>query len=147
MINRVVDFSVNNKFIVFALVACACVAGWWSLNHMALDAIPKQGNLANLRNLFQALENWTLAADLRSSAKVEVNAVYRTEQDARQINDALRGLLGLARLSTPSDSPELLRLYDGVQISMEKATVRMTADIATADLDSAMKKLPARKLA
>ena len=40
MINRIIDFSVNNKFIVFALVAAACVAGWWSMKHVALDAIP-----------------------------------------------------------------------------------------------------------
>ena len=40
MINRIIDFSVNNKFIVFALVAVACVSGWWSMKHMALDAIP-----------------------------------------------------------------------------------------------------------
>ncbi len=112
---------------------------------VALDAIPKQGNLANLRNLFQALESWTMAADLRSSAKIEMSAVYRTQQDAQQIHDALRGLLGIARLSTPSESPELLRLYDGVQISMEKATVGVKADIAAADLDSAVKKLPAKR--
>lgn len=40
MLNRIIDFSVNNKFIVFALVAAACVAGWWSMKHVALDAIP-----------------------------------------------------------------------------------------------------------
>ncbi len=40
MINRIIDFSVNNKFIVFALVAAACLAGWWSMKHVALDAIP-----------------------------------------------------------------------------------------------------------
>ena len=40
MINRIIDFSVNNKFIIFAFVAVACVAGWWSLQHVALDAIP-----------------------------------------------------------------------------------------------------------
>ena len=40
MINRIIDFSVNNKFIVFALVAAACVAGWWSIKNMSLDAIP-----------------------------------------------------------------------------------------------------------
>jgi copper/silver efflux system protein len=40
MINRIIDFSVENKFIVFALVAAACVAGWWSMKHLALDAIP-----------------------------------------------------------------------------------------------------------
>ncbi|MDH4266675.1 MAG: efflux RND transporter permease subunit, partial [Deltaproteobacteria bacterium] len=40
MINRIIDFSVDNKFIVFALVAAACIAGWWSMKHVALDAIP-----------------------------------------------------------------------------------------------------------
>src|SRR5512137_913180 len=40
MINRIVDFCVNNKFIVLALVAVACLAGWWSMKHVALDAIP-----------------------------------------------------------------------------------------------------------
>ena len=40
MINRIIDFCVNNKFIVFALVAVACMAGWWSMKHVALDAIP-----------------------------------------------------------------------------------------------------------
>jgi Cu(I)/Ag(I) efflux system membrane protein CusA/SilA len=40
MINRIIDFSVNNKVIVFILVAAACVAGWWSLSHVSLDAIP-----------------------------------------------------------------------------------------------------------
>jgi len=28
MINRIIDFSENNKFIIFALVAVGCVAGW-----------------------------------------------------------------------------------------------------------------------
>ena len=40
MIDRIIDFSVKNKFIIFALTAVACVAGWWSMKHMALDAIP-----------------------------------------------------------------------------------------------------------
>ncbi|MHC1745460.1 MAG: efflux RND transporter permease subunit [Syntrophobacteraceae bacterium] len=40
MINRVVDFSVNNRMLVFLLVACGCIAGWWSVQRMTLDAIP-----------------------------------------------------------------------------------------------------------
>ncbi|MCE5264467.1 MAG: efflux RND transporter permease subunit, partial [Deltaproteobacteria bacterium] len=40
MINRIIDFSVKNKFIVLALTAMACVAGWQSMNKVALDAIP-----------------------------------------------------------------------------------------------------------
>jgi Cu(I)/Ag(I) efflux system membrane protein CusA/SilA len=40
MVNRIIDFSIKNKFLVFAIVAVACVAGWWSMKHVALDAIP-----------------------------------------------------------------------------------------------------------
>ncbi len=40
MINRIIDFSVNNKVIVFILVAAACMMGWWSMQHLPLDAVP-----------------------------------------------------------------------------------------------------------
>src|SRR5512142_912128 len=40
MINKIIDFSVNNKFVVLALVFGAAVLGWWSINHAPLDAIP-----------------------------------------------------------------------------------------------------------
>ena len=40
MIDRIIDFSVRNKFIVIALAAVGCIAGWWSMKHMTLDAIP-----------------------------------------------------------------------------------------------------------
>ena len=40
MINRIIDFSVNNKAVVFIVVVAACLLGWWSMKHMSLDAIP-----------------------------------------------------------------------------------------------------------
>ncbi len=40
MINRIIEFSANNKFIVFLLVAAAGIVGWWSMRHVPLDAIP-----------------------------------------------------------------------------------------------------------
>jgi copper/silver efflux system protein len=40
MINRIIDFSAKNKFIVFFLTAAAALTGWWSMQHLALDAIP-----------------------------------------------------------------------------------------------------------
>jgi Cu(I)/Ag(I) efflux system membrane protein CusA/SilA len=40
MINRIIDFSVDNKPIIFILVAVACIWGWWSMQNVALDAIP-----------------------------------------------------------------------------------------------------------
>ena len=40
MIHRIIEFSATHRFAVILLVAAAAVAGWWSLQHLALDAIP-----------------------------------------------------------------------------------------------------------
>jgi Cu(I)/Ag(I) efflux system membrane protein CusA/SilA len=44
MINRVIDFSVNNRAFVLLLALAAALAGWWSLHHVPLDAIPDLGD-------------------------------------------------------------------------------------------------------
>jgi Cu(I)/Ag(I) efflux system membrane protein CusA/SilA len=40
MISRIIDFSIANKFFVLALTAVGCIAGWWSMRHLPVDAIP-----------------------------------------------------------------------------------------------------------
>ena len=40
MIDRIIEFSVRNRFLVFALTAAACLWGYGSMRHVALDAIP-----------------------------------------------------------------------------------------------------------
>src|SRR5215470_11169447 len=40
MINRVIGFSVRNKFLIFAFVASACIWGTWAMYHLPLDATP-----------------------------------------------------------------------------------------------------------
>src|SRR5215469_260726 len=40
MINRAIDFSVQHKLLIFALAAFGCVAGWWAMLGLPLDALP-----------------------------------------------------------------------------------------------------------
>ena len=40
MINRIIDFSAQNKLVVFLIVAVLAFTGWWSMKHLPLDAIP-----------------------------------------------------------------------------------------------------------
>jgi Cu(I)/Ag(I) efflux system membrane protein CusA/SilA len=40
MINRVIGFSVRNKFLIFAFVAAACIWGTWAMLRLPLDATP-----------------------------------------------------------------------------------------------------------
>jgi Cu(I)/Ag(I) efflux system membrane protein CusA/SilA len=40
MIDRIIEFSAHNRFLVILLVVAMAVGGWWSLYHVPLDAIP-----------------------------------------------------------------------------------------------------------
>ncbi|MGC1402199.1 MAG: CusA/CzcA family heavy metal efflux RND transporter [Thermodesulfobacteriota bacterium] len=40
MINKIIDFSAENKLIILFIVAAAAILGWWSMKHIPLDAIP-----------------------------------------------------------------------------------------------------------
>jgi len=40
MIERIIDYSVRNRLVVFALVSFAAIAGWWSMQRVPLDALP-----------------------------------------------------------------------------------------------------------
>jgi Cu(I)/Ag(I) efflux system membrane protein CusA/SilA len=43
MIERLISFSVRNKFLIFILVAAGCAMGVWSMFHMPIDAMPDLG--------------------------------------------------------------------------------------------------------
>ncbi|MBI4211006.1 MAG: hypothetical protein HY540_00065, partial [Deltaproteobacteria bacterium] len=40
MIERIVDFSARNRFVVIALTAVLVILGLWSMKRIPLDAIP-----------------------------------------------------------------------------------------------------------
>lgn len=40
MINRIIDFSVTHRLVVFLITAAACIGGWWSMQRLTLDAVP-----------------------------------------------------------------------------------------------------------
>lgn len=40
MIDRIIEFSAGNRFLVLALALIASLGGWWSMRHLTLDAIP-----------------------------------------------------------------------------------------------------------
>jgi Cu(I)/Ag(I) efflux system membrane protein CusA/SilA len=40
MIDRVIEFSARNRFLVFLFVIAATLAGWWAMKTIPLDAIP-----------------------------------------------------------------------------------------------------------
>src|SRR5512142_657340 len=40
MINRIIEACAHHRFLVILFIACAVMAGWWSMQNVPLDAIP-----------------------------------------------------------------------------------------------------------
>jgi len=91
--------------------------------------IPQEGNAANVGRILRSLENTTFAADLRTGVNGFINGTCRTDQDAKNLGDAARGLVGLGRLSVPENQPEMLRLWDGIKVDQQQRTVKITLAI------------------
>src|SRR6202521_5632933 len=43
MINRIIDYAIKHKQSVLILTAAACIAGWWAMVTLPVDAIPELG--------------------------------------------------------------------------------------------------------
>jgi hypothetical protein len=99
--------------------------GWGSLP----DQLAGKGNLSNLGRFLRSLESATLVADLRSGIVANANGQCRTEQDAKTLGDAARGMVGLGRLSVPENQPEMLRLFDGIKVDQKQRSIVVNVQV------------------
>jgi len=101
----------------------------WSVSNgfesLLTAGIPETGNAANVGRILRSLENTTLAAVLRTGVDGYLTGTCRTEQDAKNLGDTVRGLIGLGRLSVPEKQPDLLRLWDGIKVDQQQRTVNI----------------------
>jgi len=91
--------------------------------------IPPEGNLANLAKIYGSLQRMMLAADLRSGIHVQGRGTAATDEDAKRLAAALKGLIGLGRLNTPDNRPELLKAFDAMKVEQQQRDVTFDAEI------------------
>ncbi|MEO8130650.1 MAG: hypothetical protein ABI822_26350 [Bryobacteraceae bacterium] len=89
-----------------------------------------------------ALQLLTAHIDLQTGVKAHLEGLCVAEADARRLNDALRAGLGLARLSTGTDNPQLLRLIDGAKVVQQEKTVLVDVNWPLSAIDELMKLAP-----
>lgn len=114
-----------------------------------LEAIPRQDQLwaatrgglpflqlAGNSDVQSALSNITgyisatsagLGVDTGLHLRAEIICI--SEEGAQRVRDALRGALGLGRLTTKDNETDLLRLYDSIQVDESQRTVRVSSDL------------------
>ena len=104
--------------------------GWGTL---PADLSRQDGNIANLSRFMQSIERATAIADLRSGLVGNITGECKSEQDAKSLGDAARGMVGLGRLNVPENRPEMLRLFDGIKVEQKQRTIQVNVNIS-ADL-------------
>ena len=110
--------------------------GWGTLPDLATG---QGGNFANVARVLKSLESATATIDLRSGLDADIRGLCRTDPDAKMLSEALRGMVGLGRLSVPQDQPELLRLFDGIKVEQTQRSVQLSLKIPPDLIDRLIK--------
>jgi hypothetical protein len=86
--------------------------------------LPVTGNAANLNQLLRDTEYAAIAARIDSRIEIEVTAVGRTADAAREFEENLRAILTLTAAAS-AGQPDFVELIHSIRISREDRTVRV----------------------
>jgi hypothetical protein len=92
-------------------------------------SIPENSNLGNIMNVLRAIDSATLGMDLHSGIAVTAEVTSKTERDAKFVHDMVKGVVGLGRLNTRDNQPEMLKLYDAIKVEQQQTHTKVIADI------------------
>jgi hypothetical protein len=99
-----------------------------------LSAFPARTDVQSmLGNFAGAISETTVGLHCDSGIRFQADIKCVSKEGAKRVHDALRGLVGLARLSTNASQMDLLRLWDAVNVNQDEDTVHIRADLS-ADL-------------
>lgn len=106
-------------------------AQFWAVFSGSMINLPFGGdtNLGNMNQIIRAIETGRFSADLRNGFQFQANGNCSTDADAKKIHDLLKGLIGMGRLSTPDNQPDMLKVYDGIDVKQDGRAVNVAANV------------------
>jgi hypothetical protein len=105
-----------------------------STGPLPLNGIPMGSGLqSGLANFSDYVNGTTLGIKFDAGVHLLADISCISAEGAQRVNDALRGLIGFARLSTKDNDQDMLHLLDAVKIDKTDQSVRIQADL-TAEL-------------
>ena len=98
------------------------------LQNVNLGVSP-DSNAGQVLQVMRGIESGTLGANLKDGFGFEARLDCKSPNDAKLVHDAIKGVIGLGRLSTPDNQPELLQLYDAIHVKLDQTRVEVTATV------------------
>jgi len=87
------------------------------------------GNLANVTKLVNSIQTGSVYFDLRTGLNGVASGECSTDQNAEEVQGALKAFIGLGRLNTPANQPEMLAAWDGIRTTLQDKRVRLYIDV------------------
>jgi len=91
--------------------------------------VPPNSNLANVVSALKSVDTATIGMDLSHGVDMDAEVVCKTERDAKFVHDIVKGIIGIGRLNTPDNQPDLLKLYDAIEVNQQQTHAQVTANI------------------
>jgi hypothetical protein len=99
------------------------------------------GARSMLSNLVGYIKDLQVGFHIDEGVQMAANIDCISQEGAQRVHDAAKGALGLARMNTPDDRMQLLRLYDAVQVNQKDTQVAIEATVAPDSVDPLLKML------
>jgi hypothetical protein len=88
-----------------------------------------KGNLGNVGKLINSIDAGSLYFDLRTGLDGVASGECSTDQQAEDVQGALKAFIGLGRLNTPANQPELQKSWDGLRVTEQDKRVKLYIDV------------------
>lgn len=100
---------------------------FWAVYGGGVTKLPfnAPGDMANVNKIIASIQSGSIYLDLRAGVNGLATGNCGSDQDAKGLYDALRGLTGLARLAIPKDKAEEGRLLDGLRVTQDSHKVNL----------------------
>ncbi len=117
----------------------------WSITSgvISLDKLSLRSDTAsNLSNISDYISATAVGITLGSGMALDAHLTCISEEGSQRVNDALRGVIGLARLSTPDAQLDQLKIWDSIHVEKQGKEVHVTSELTPELADKMLKLIP-----
>jgi len=93
------------------------------------DTVTGSTGGVDFSKIFRRLTNIWFEMDFSAGLRARVGGSTATEQDAVNLRDTIRGLVGIGRLTVPENQPDVLRMWDGITAEPESRSLALKVDV------------------
>jgi hypothetical protein len=98
---------------------------------LPISGIPMRSDIDSaLSNIAGVVSSAAIGIGIDTGIHLQADLTCISDEGAQRVRDALRGGLGLARLTTKDNQLGLLRLYDSVHIDQQNSVIHVRSDLA-----------------